>query len=314
MRRMPALVFWPLAVAVCVAAACLLAAPVHDLLVGWGWMPAHAPGHGRTRDFLRVFRRLLLLPLLAVFLARVRPWREHAWEAFGLAPRPARLRGALRAGLLTTALLLAVLAGHMATGWLRWEHPLRWGELARRVPLYLAGGLVVGFLEEWFFRGWLLRRATRDVGAIWGVVAMSATYALVHAFHPSSLDAAVGHDAAGAFQALLGWVAAAGDLEHLGPAFLGLFLFSVVLTAAWKRTGTLWTGIGIHAAGVFVLSCYGALTVRRPARTWAGTRLLYDGPVLWVPALLVAWWLWPKGGSNSAAPGPSRPGLEPRRS
>ncbi len=303
-RRLHAALFWPLAVGAVVGGAALLAGPVHELLVRPGWLAE------TDRDFLRVFRRLLVLPLVAIFLWRVRPWRGASAADFGLRPTRTRLRLGLLAFGVTVLALGLVLAWQLHMGWLRLEDPLRWGEFARRVGLYLVGGLLIGLFEEWFFRGWLVARGTRDVGPRFGVLASAVVFALLHAFRPSKLTVAVSHDAAGALTALGHWMAHMVDPVAFGPAALGLFCFALLLTAAWRRTGTLWTAIGIHAGAVLVLFSYGALTDRAPARTWAGSRLLYDGPVAWGLALGVAFVLW-RGGRESTASEPPQPGTDP---
>ena len=298
-RRIHGALFWPLAIVAVVGLAALLAGPVHRALVAPGWL-------GDTdRDFLRVFRRLLVVPLVLVFLWRIKPWRGATAFDFGLRPSAARLRSAASALALTVAALVGILAWQMSQGWLTFEDPLRWGEFARRVGLYLVGGLLIGLFEEWFFRGWLVARGARDVGPRFGVLVSATIFALIHAFRPSKLEVPVTHDAAGALEALRGWLAHMVDLEAFGPAALGLFCFALLLSAAYRRTGTLWTPIGIHMGAVLVLFSYGALTDRAPERTWAGSRLLYDGPVVWVLALGAAALLARRPTAPAAAESPA---------
>ena len=79
MRRLHPLVFWPVAIVLVVGLACVLAAPVHELLVDNGLLKKAESPTDHDRYFLKVFRRLLLLPLAALFLWRVRPWRDGGW-------------------------------------------------------------------------------------------------------------------------------------------------------------------------------------------------------------------------------------------
>ncbi|MDA1195159.1 MAG: hypothetical protein O2894_08230, partial [Planctomycetota bacterium] len=80
MRRLPDALFWPLALGLTAALACALAAPVHDVLATRGLLADD------DRDFLRVLRRLLLVPMVVVFLWRVQPWRGGLFEPYGLRP------------------------------------------------------------------------------------------------------------------------------------------------------------------------------------------------------------------------------------
>lgn len=296
LRRLHGAFFWPVSIALVVAAACLLTRPVHEALVGLGWMDES------TRDFLRVFRRLLLVPLVVVFLWRVRPWRAGLLAPYGLTRPRARWRPPLIAFGLTLVALVAILAWQFSMGWLRWEDPTRVGEFVRRLGLYVVGGLLAGLIEEWFFRGWLTARGTRDVGPRFGVLITAVLFGLSHAFRPSTLDRAVSLDAAGAFEALRGWAGHMVDISAFGPAALGLFLFSLLLAAAYRATGTLWTAVGVHAAAILVLFSYGALTERAPAPAWAGGRLLYDSVPVWILTALAALVLWRRGASDWAAP------------
>ena len=268
-----------LAAAGIVAAAVLLTPPVYRWLLALDWIDAD--------EFLKVLRRLLLFPLLIALFAWLKPWRDGGLASYGLLGEPARPSLFLRAYGLTAALLLALLVWHFAVGWLAWEDPFRSDKAFGRLGRWLGVGLVLGVLEEWFFRGWLERRLLRKAFApVSAALVVALVYAAIHAFKPSRLDIEVTHDAAGALRALGWWFTHLVDPVAFGPTFVGLFLFSLVLTAAWRRWKTLWVPIGVHAAGITVLRSYGAFTDRDPQRTWAGTKELLDGPPAWI--LLVA--------------------------
>ena len=295
-RRPP----WPvevvlvlLFVAGTVLAAAALAGPVDRLLQDLGWLDA-APGES-TRQFLKVFRRLLLIPLVVGFLIAVRPWRDGSLQSYGLTLRGADLRSGARAWLATVAIATALLAGHFLAGWLTWEDPLKWSKGLGRIVRWIPTGVVIAALEAWFFRGWLLRRTRRFVGAPLAVLLTSLVFGLLHVFNVRRVRAEVTHVTAGALDALGQWMDALVDPFAFGPALVGLTLLALVLTAAYLRTGTLWTSIGIHAAGVFVLKAYGGFTDRFPSWTWAGGKWLYDGPLGWAILLTAFLLLWPWG-------------------
>jgi membrane protease YdiL (CAAX protease family) len=295
------LFFWGAVLAGTVALAASLAAPLHELLLDWGFLDAPGAAAEDHRGFLKVFRRLLLLPLVVALVWRLKLWRNLGLRRYGLLPpralegvpaRPAWLfiaRPFAFAFLITVGVMGAVLAAQFLAGWLQWEDPLRWHELQRRVGRAFAGALALSLVEEWFFRGWLLERFRLRLGFVAAACASAFVFALLHAFRPSNLTVDVTHDAAGALDALRGWLAFMLDPVAFGPSFLGLFCFALLLTAAWRRSRTLWTAIGIHAGAVWVLLTYGALTVREPERTWAGTRVLYDGLPVWALLLLLSW-------------------------
>ena len=300
LRRVHPRIFWPAAIGLTVVAACFLAAPLHELLMDLGWMQRHALGSDHDRYFLKVFRRLLLVPLAVVFLWRVRPWRA-AHGDYGLKPPRARWGPPLIGFVAVVAVLGGVLVWQFQRGWLRFEDPLRWSEFQLRVGKYILGGFVAGFVEEWFFRGWLTDQLRRRHGRVWlAVLLSSAAYALIHAFRPRGSMDAVPHDAAGAFGALLAWCGHAVTPAYLAAA-AGLFCFALLLTAVYRRTGTLWASIGVHAGAVVVLFSYGALTERQATPAWAGTRLLYDGIPVMVLLLFGALRLRPRSGREAGS-------------
>jgi membrane protease YdiL (CAAX protease family) len=286
--------FWLPALALVVLGAAALAAPAYDALVYVGLLDRPASDLDADRTFLKVFRRLLLIPLVLLFLWRVRPWRDGGLGRYGLLGGTARLRPALGALVVTLLCLVVVIAAQFAFGWMHWEEPPRWATFGRRVLRMVPGGILLAIVEEFFFRGWLLERLRARFRLAAAVVASAAIYALVHAFRPTTLTVDVSHDFAGALQALAGWLAHALDVAAFGPSFLGLLLFGLLLAAAYLRSKTLWVPVGIHAAAVWVLFTYGALTERVPERNWAGTKRLYDGPLAWVLLAVFAFLLWPR--------------------
>lgn len=305
--RVRPLLFWPVALVVVIGGAVLVAAPLHELLVSTGLMAAEADPVEANKAFLKVFRRLVLIGLAALFVSRFKPWRGGLLR-YGLAPMRPQLHQVIVPFLTMVGVLFIVLAWQMLMGWLTWENPLRGGKFVGRVLRYTASGFLIALIEEWFFRGWLGEFAAKLHGprSRLTVFMPALTYALLHAFRPTSLDQMVSHDAAGAFDALVGAFAFLVDMEAFGPAFLGLLLFAYLLTALYRRSGSLWPAIGAHAGAVMVLHSYGALTERAPARTWAGTRLLYDGPVVWAILLIGTWLLWPRKGQPGAEPDAER--------
>ncbi len=300
-----ALIFWVPAVALVVLGAAALAAPAHEALFDSGLLEKPANEFEYDKGFLKVFRRLLLIPLVVLFLVRIKPWRDGGLRAFGLVGPTARVGSGVLAAGITLLVAAAVIAFQFAMGWMHWEDPPRWGTFGERVLRMVPAGVLIAVLEEFFFRGWLIRRFRQDVSMPVAATVSALVYGLVHAFKPTVMTVDVSHDFTGALEALGGWLAFMVDVQAFGPALVGLFLFGLLLTAAYQRTGTLWTGIGIHAAAVWVLFTYGALTERDPQRNWAGTKWLYDGPVLWAVLVGLAFVLWPRGATAGRAQGPS---------
>lgn len=119
-----------------------------------------------------------------------------------------------------------------------------------KAALGLAAAVIVGVGEETLFRGVLLRRFVGDAGRVPGILATTAVYAIVHTLR-------TGSGPRGAVDWYAGWERLPALFAPLAgplvlPSVLGLFAFGLLL--AWVRlsTGSLWMGIGIHAAWVAV--------------------------------------------------------------
>ena len=279
-----------------IVAAAAMAGPVHRALIDVGWM-AGEPHAERLDGFLKVFRRLMVILLVGAALLYFRPWRgmQRGGHDYGLTGDRARARPALIAWVATVAVIAGLLAWQMAQGWVTWEDPLDGGKAAKRFGrVFLTPALLVALFEEFVFRGWLQTSVQSVMRPFRAALVVSLIYAFLHAFRPSSSVINVTFDTAGALEAFQSWLAYAVDPAGFGPAFVGLFLFGMLLTAAYLRTGTLWTAIAVHMAGIWMIYSYGSVTDRDPARTWAGGKLLYDGLLGWLLLLLPALLLWPR--------------------
>lgn len=309
-RRRP-LIWLPLAVAGIVVLTILASGPVYGWLIERGVLEVDPNDPDRT--FLKVIRRILLIPLVAVLLLWLRPWRDGTPETWGMRGPGITWRAPVSAYAVTWALGLGMLAFQLAQGWLVFEDPLRPDELLGRLAKYLPMGLIVGTLEEGFFRGWLWRQVGHGQRTLVAAGITSAIYALVHAFRPGALDHEVTLDAAGVVDALGGWVGHAFDVAAFGPRFLGLFLFGMLLSALFRRRGNLWSAVAVHAAGVALVHTYGALTERVVEGGLVGSRVLLDGLPGWIVLGGLALLLWGRGPAPAAAESADGSALDGRR-
>jgi membrane protease YdiL (CAAX protease family) len=274
-----------LAVLATVLLAALVAGPLHRALAAAGWR--------REDEVASTLRRVLVVALVVLLVLATRPWRDAPRDVWGLrgpAARPALFPVGVALALALTGALVLV---HAAFGWLSWERRAA-EKLASRWPGALATALAVGFLEEVFFRGWLLSRFLVRGGALPAALATSLLYALPHGFKGSAAPRGLPPDLSGALEALGAWASSMGDLAAFGPKVVGFASFGMLLAAARLRTGGLWLGIGLHAGAVFALEAYGALTHRVPDRNWAGTKFLHDGLPAWLLLAAVTFALWPR--------------------
>jgi membrane protease YdiL (CAAX protease family) len=276
-----------LSIALTVAISALLAPPLYQLLVTLGLIG--------DDEFLRVFRRLLMIGLCLSILVAWKPWRDGDLTSYGLRGPRARFRPAFVAWLLAVAATIALVLVQYWFGWIRLEEPFRWGRFLNRIATFLVSGFAVSLLEEWFFRGWMLRRLSRTRSLGRAIFTGTLIFAVLHAFSPSQLSGlAIEPTAHGALSALTAWFGLATDFRAFGSSFVGLFLFGLLLCGAYLRTRTVWVPVAIHAGAVAVLFTYTHATDRVVSSAFVGTKALYDG----VPAYIllaivtVAVWNW----------------------
>jgi membrane protease YdiL (CAAX protease family) len=230
-------------------------------------------------DFLRVFRRLLLLAAVLVIAFRLKPWRDGNFSSYGLQISRDHASLLVMPYLITIAAISFLLTVEMSAGWLSWN--LR-DDFASRAARYFLSGFVVAFLEEVFFRGWMTRRIESSKGIVAAVFWTNLVYAAAHAFNPRHVPMDVPLTWEGALTALALWLRHMVSPTAFGPSVFGLFLFGLLLSILSRRTGSLWPAIGVHAAAVFMLhGLVSSLTgMSRPG--WAGTKAMYDGPPGWL--------------------------------
>ena len=200
-------------------------------------------------DLGRVSRRVLVaLMLLVLFLTR----RSAPWGSFtrrGLARhrgwRNLWLIGGAAAGALVLVFSVLILLG----GPVRWLHqtPGRWVSYLLQ---YAVGGVLVGLVEEIFFRGMVFRAMARDWGVRWGVVVSSLMFAVLHCIS-GSLRVSPGWEPLVGLRLLVAYFTDGGSLWADGRLLVGLFLLGCLQAVLYLRTGSLWASSGLHAGLYF---------------------------------------------------------------
>jgi hypothetical protein len=150
----------------------------------------------------------------------------------------------------------------------------------------LVGGLLIGLLEELFFRGALYGAIRRREGLRAAVVWSAALYALLHFLKPHDLPPGVPFDWAGGWAMFAGVFAGVADWRHL-DSLLALFLVGVFLALVRERAGHIAWGVGLHAGWVFVIQLSRRLTDADDGAAFAFVTGSYDGVI----GLLAAGWI-----------------------
>jgi membrane protease YdiL (CAAX protease family) len=269
-----------------VAGAMLLAGPAFDL--------ARAAGLLDDDEYLRSFRRLLTVALVIAVLAGFRPWRDGDLASYGLRGPRAAWAAPLRAFAAAALLTAGILAFDLAAGLWSWQQDIPSGSVAIRVARFLPGAVLAALLEEWLFRGWMVRRLARRLSLPAAALVAALVFGALHAFRPAFHVRGAVHDPWRGLQAVGEGFARLVDPAQFGPFFLGLTLFSLALTAAWLRTGTLWTAVGAHTGVVWVAYGFSPLMHWVSGSPWLGSKALADGAPAWIVLVALTCLPWPR--------------------
>jgi len=112
--------------------------------------------------------------------------------------------------------------------------------------------LIVGTIEEFFFRGFVFVSLARLIHWRLSFVLTNLFYAFLHFFHGTK-EHWVHPTAVDSLRVMLNWFTPLAQWQLLLPEFFGLFLFGCILSYAFLKSGGLYLPIGIHAGAVFLL-------------------------------------------------------------
>ena len=241
--------------------------------------------------FERIFNRIVMILSLGAILMWIRQAKIKA-ENYYLQWIPQTsfdqfLKAFLVSfGVMSTMLMVKVFVGATEFKvqdftWLTWLEKLSIG---------LIGALLIGVIEEFFFRGVvfkaLLEKAKCPVFIC--LLVTSLFYALLHfidAKKPLIDDTPTFWDSLRLIAAPLKSFAA---LHDKWAEVFGLFLFGWVLSDVVLKTKSLYPAIGIHAGCVFFLKLDGAVTYSHSERAfWLTSWHMYDGVLGWFFILLI---------------------------
>ena len=195
-----------------------------------------------------------------------------------------------------TVLILALIEGSFGPRYFR--HPILVQDVLQRFFKGLLTGLVVGTVEEFFFRGFIFTHLAKKINIWISVLMTSAFYSTCHFFDTGNVF--IPHDHPSIRESLLLLVSHLEPITHrpleILPEFTGLFLLGLLLNLAFIRTRSIFLSIGVHAGAVFLVKFQHSfirsdLTAYHPL---FGSTPYYDGPVEWAVLCLLGiciWWM-----------------------
>ena len=241
--------------------------------------------------FSRVYDRAAIAVLLAALIVLRRrlglgriaeSWRRESWPERGR-----RAAVGLAASLVPALLVLGLAIDASQLLWAGKTALQAAGKMAAAIP----GALVIGLVEESFFRVVVFG----GLAATWrwpvAAVASSALYSVVHFLTPQTsfeIGGASPLEGLRYLGAVVGRLADPGTL----PAVLGLFLIGLVLCLAWQRRRSLALVIGLHAGWLLAAKAAIRLTSLPPELADGGSlmkrQLLIGSPWLWLAVAVSA--------------------------
>jgi membrane protease YdiL (CAAX protease family) len=147
----------------------------------------------------------------------------------------------------------------------------------------LIGGLLIGLLEETFFRGALFTALRRRNGLRSAVLWSALLYALLHFMKPAALPEGVPLDWNATWGMFMHVFVGLFQWRHL-DSLTALFLVGVFLALVRERTGHIGWCIGLHAGWVFVIQVSRRLTDGDDGAMLAFLAGDYDGVIGWLAA------------------------------
>ncbi|MCF6354277.1 MAG: CPBP family intramembrane metalloprotease [Candidatus Polarisedimenticolaceae bacterium] len=272
--------------ACCLLISALLHYPLYLLLDGLLEVPAHK----------QVPRAAKLIALPGFFLLIIWLGLYHRKAlGFGL-PRPVFLRQ-MFIGWLYGVLILAVLSAVLIGLGVRTLDPVDDDflfDLAKVLISGLIGGLLIGLIEETFFRGAMYQAIRRNAPAFSAIAFSSLLYAAVHFIDPVRLTEPVGW--LSGLQILAGAFWQLGDWATL-DSFIALFVVGAFLGVVREQTGNIAYCIGLHAGWVLIIKCTKKFTSNNHGSEWAFLTGSYDGitgylAAIWLLLLISLYWLY----------------------
>jgi membrane protease YdiL (CAAX protease family) len=208
----------------------------------------------RQLPFEKVTSRCVLLSVLggAFVMMRCAGLTTAGKQGFR---RGARWKGAVGRGFLMGGVTMALL---LAAAWLTDAYVLRAGGMTGKLWLKTVGNLVgamlIGYIEEWLFRGVIFGSLRKAMGVIAAALISSAFFSAVHFARPENPVGVVYGHWYSAFQ-LMPHLFSSGDFYwgHEGYKAFTLFFMGLTLCLFYAWRGDLYFIIGLHAGWVWVM-------------------------------------------------------------
>lgn len=241
---------------------------------------------GEVRADRVLYRSAMLLAALGIW-PLLRRLRLADRAGLGLAPAWPELRRTWARGVLYGLLILGLLAGALI---LLGARPLRPIDtelgltLARTAVVAALSGVLIGLIEEIFFRGILFGGIRRHQPWLVAALVTAGFYAFLHFVRPTAPPLGLPVDWGSGFSMLAGALHKYATPERYYDSFIALFLVGLFLALVRERTGSIALGMGMHAGWVFVIKLTKKATETDLHSPYVGLIGHYDGVIGWLAA------------------------------
>ncbi|MGA9724680.1 MAG: type II CAAX endopeptidase family protein [Candidatus Binatus sp.] len=252
--------------------------------------------------FPRIFDRTVMATLLIAMLYSARELKLISLMIKGFVHLPRRsIRYAVRGFVVALCAIAILCALASKFGGARFAD----GDLVVLIAKYLLAAIVIAFIEEAFFRAFLLGGMKSDFGNRVALIVSSAIYAVAHLVRSPARFYVTG------YQPAAGLITLAHSIDQFTapavaiPTLIGLFLLGLVLGEAYILTGSVYFSIGLHSGFVLGSKLWPKVVLNRAAIPWwiagGGAIPLIGGAAAWIIAIAILATLRPITGKRQTA-------------
>jgi CAAX protease family protein len=244
---------------------------------------------GWRYPFPRIFDRTVMATLLIAMLFAARDLNLVSLLSRGfkhpVAPSIARAIRGFVVAMFAIAILfgLALMVGGGGAG----NHEAA----VALIPKYFLSAIAIAFIEEAFFRAFLLGGMKTDFGERVALIASAAIYAIAHLVRSPARFYVTGYEPAAGLITLAHSIDQFTNPAVAIPTLIGLFLLGIVLGEAYLLTGSVYFSIGLHCGFVLGAKMWPKTILNRAAIPWwiagGGAIPLIGGAAAWVIAIAV---------------------------
>jgi membrane protease YdiL (CAAX protease family) len=213
---------------------------------------------------------------------------RNIFSSYGLKWEGKLSRKSLLRGFLITFVILAllvVLEAFLGAREFKLNIKSKW---PLQIIEYICAAFIIGFIEEFFFRGMVFQKA-RKVSLLWAFFFTNSFYSIVHFLKAKHVLIGETASVKDSLRVIGGLLEPLADPIAILPGFIGLLIFGLLLSYCYWRTSSLYYSIGIHAGAVFFLKIDGFfLHINPDAPVFIfGDKNVYTGILGWFFILII---------------------------